>query len=110
MGAEWSALNMRLVLLLTIAAASPLPAQTGIPQPVPASIEINPKARQLFESDWVLMDWGLRQFDRDRDARLSDAEATAGAAAFKDMADANDDGKVTPHEFRQARAFLLARY
>lgn len=103
---------MRLYLFLTVAAAAVAPAlaQPSANQPTPASASVNPKAIELFESDWVLMDWGLRMFDRDRDARLSDAEATAGAQAFREIADADNDGKVTPHEFRRAREFLLARY
>jgi hypothetical protein len=64
----------------------------------------------LFERDWVIRDWGLRFFDRDRDANLSDAEASAGAKAFKGMADADRDGRVTPQEFQRTREFLMARY
>lgn len=101
---------MRMLLLMTIVAAVPAAAETPYSRATPASAAANPKAIELFERDWVLMDWGLRMFDRDRDAKLSAAEATAGAQAFKDIADADNDGKVTPHEFRRAREFLLARY
>lgn len=104
---------MRLLLSLSLLAAVPLSAQPAA-QPTPASVSasatVNPKAMELFESDWVLMDWGLRFHDQDRDAQLSAAEATAGARAFKEMADSDNDGKVTPAEFRRAREFLLARY
>lgn len=102
---------MRLFVSLSIFAATPALAQPTAAVPTPASVAaVNPKAIELFESDWVLMDWGLRQFDRDRDARLSPGEATIGAIAFKTIADSDGDGKVTPVEFRRAREFLLARY
>lgn len=90
--------------LLPLALASTALAQT------PASVSANPRAMELFSSDWVLMDWGLRFHDRDRDAELSVVEADAGARAFRQMADADGDGRVTPQEFAAARQFLLARY
>lgn len=96
--------TMALRVLLPVLLASPALAQT------PASVSANPRAIELFRSDWVLMDWGLRFHDRDRDAELSNAEADAGARAFKDLADADGDGRVTPQEFAAARQFLLARY
>lgn len=100
---------MRVLALIAFFAA-PVTAQVTAPGPAPASASANPKAIELFERDWVLMDWGLRTFDRDRDARLSFDEASAGALAFKEIADSDNDGKVTPSEFRRAREFLLARY
>lgn len=89
--------------LLAIAAA-PAPAQ----QPIAASV--TPQARQIFERDWVLMNWALKFHDRDRDILLSPAEAMAAAAEFRKMADANRDGRVTTQEYRAAREFILARY
>jgi hypothetical protein len=93
-----------LLLQFLIASSAPAVAQT------PASAPANPRAMELFNSDWVLMDWGLRFHDSDRNAELSAAEAEAGARAFKDMADADRDGRVTPQEFAAARQFLMARY
>jgi hypothetical protein len=102
---------MRWLLLFPILAMSAQgAAQRAVNEPTPAGAPVNPKAIELFESDWVLMNWGLRQFDRDRDAQLSQAEATAGAQAFKAIADSDGNGRVTPVEFRRAREFLLARY
>lgn len=81
-----------------------LAAAAGAPPPsVPAAVH-------LFEKDWVLMNWALKFFDTDRDILLSPAEAAAAAAAFRELADANRDGRVTTDEYRAARAWILARY
>jgi hypothetical protein len=77
------------------------PAVAEPPQPNPA--------RALFESDWVLMNWALKFFDRDHDIMLSDGEAQAAAEAFRKMADTNHDGRVTPEEYSAARAAILAQ-
>jgi hypothetical protein len=68
------------------------------------------KARALFERDWVLMNWALKYFDTDHDVLISDGEAEAAAQRFRTIADTNHDGRVTPEEYRAARAFILARY
>lgn len=68
------------------------------------------EARALFERDWVLMNWALKYFDTDHDVLISDAEAEAAAQRFRRIADTNHDGRVTPEEYRAARAFILARY
>ena len=64
----------------------------------------------MFDGDWVLMNWALKHYDRDDDILLSSAEAQAAADEFRNIADANQDGRVTPQEYRQAREFILARY
>ncbi len=69
-----------------------------------------PAAQILFERDWVLMNWALKFYDRDRDILLEADEAQAAAAEFRKIADADGDGRVTPEEYRAARAFILARY
>lgn len=70
----------------------------------------NSRAIELFERDWVLMQWGLRQFDADGDRVLSIREAQGAAAAFKSLADGDKDGRVTTYEYGRAREFILARY
>ncbi|MES2136326.1 MAG: hypothetical protein V4502_04600 [Pseudomonadota bacterium] len=70
----------------------------------------SPAALQLFERDWVLSNWALKFYDRDRDVLLEPAEAEAAAAEFRKIADTNGDGRVTPQEYRAAREFILARY
>ena len=91
---------MILPLLLFVASAS---AQ-------PPSVPATPAAFSIFERDWVLMNWALKFYDQDRDVLLSPSEAAAAASAFRAMADANGDGRVTRDEYRAARAFILARY
>ena len=94
-----------LLALLDVAAA----AQTR-PTPTAASGRVTSAARELFERDWVLMNWALKRFDTDRDILLSPAEAQAAAQAFRAIADGDGDGRVTQSEYRAARAFILARY
>ena len=79
-------------------------------QPTPASAPVTEQARQIFEKDWVLMNWALKFYDSDRDIMLESNEAQAAAAAFREIADANRDGRVTTDEYRAARGFILARY
>jgi hypothetical protein len=75
--------------------------------PTPASLEPAP-AKQLFERDWVLMNWALKKFDADRNILLEPAEAAAAADAFRKLADSNGDGRVTPEEYRAAREAILS--
>jgi hypothetical protein len=93
-------------LALMLTAASAAAAQ----QVTPASSRVTPQALTLFERDWVLMNWALKSFDADRDILLSPAEAAAAARTFRQIADGNGDGRITPEEYRAARAFILARY
>ncbi len=75
-----------------------------------ANAPVTPAAVQLFERDWVLMNWALKFHDDDRDIMLEPNEAAAAAAEFRRMADSDGDGRVTPQEYRAAREFILARY
>jgi len=98
---------MRGALLWLAVLSAPALAQ---PQPTATSAPVSPQAQGIFEKDWVLMNWALKFYDRDRDILLEPAEAMAAAAAFRAMADADNDGRVTTDEYRAARAFILARY
>jgi len=93
-------------LLICFAAAAAQPA----PPATPASAPVASQAKMIFEKDWVLMNWALKFYDADRDIMLEPKEAQSAAAAFRDMADANHDGRVTTDEYSSARAFILARY
>jgi len=100
-------MRLRDFILLVVLAAAPAAAQ----QPVAASARVNATAaRSLLERDWVLMNWALKFYDADRDILLSPGEAQMAADAFRSMADANGDGRVTTQEYRAAREFILARY
>jgi len=69
-----------------------------------------PAALQIFERDWVLMNWALKYYDANGDILLEPGEAQAAAEAFRKLADVDRDGRVTQEEYRAAREFILARY
>lgn len=69
-----------------------------------------PAALQIFERDWVLMNWALKYYDANGDILLEPGEAQAAAQAFRKLADVDRDGRVTQEEYRAAREFILARY
>ena len=96
---------VRTLAALSLFAVAPASAQT-----TPASLQVRPAALQLFERDWVLMNWALKFYDSNRDIMLEPDEARAAADAFRRLADTDGDGRVTPEEYRAARAFILARY
>ena len=79
----------------------------GAPAADPPVVAATPAALQLFQSDWVLMNWALKFFDHDRDILLEPEEAAAAAADFRKLADTNGDGRVTPEEYRAAREAIL---
>jgi hypothetical protein len=96
---------IRTVAIIGLLLAAPIAAQ-----PAHSSLQPTPAAMQIFERDWVLMNWALKYYDADRDILLEPNEAQAAAEEFRRIADANQDGRVTPLEYRQARAFIFARY
>ena len=98
---------MMLPLLLNLAAAT---AADPIVPATQASAPVTPQVRMIFEKDWVLMNWALKFYDSDHDILLGSDEAQKAATAFREMADANHDGRVTTDEYRAAREFILARY
>jgi hypothetical protein len=91
--------------LLLVAVASGAAAQ-----PTDASLEVPAPALQLFERDWALMNWALKFYDANGDILLEPGEASAAAEAFRKLADSDNDGRVTPEEYRAARGSILARY
>jgi hypothetical protein len=96
---------VRSAIALSLFVSAPLAAQS-----TPASLKTPPPALQIFEQDWVLMNWALKFYDANRDILLEPDEAQAAADAFRKLADADSDGRVTPTEYRAAREFILARY
>jgi hypothetical protein len=95
----------RAILAMCLLVGSAAGAQSRLPSVAPT-----PAALQIFERDWVLMNWALKYYDTDRDVLLEATEAEAAAEAFRRMADTDSDGRVTTAEYRAARAFILARY
>ena len=95
----------RAIIAMSVLAASAAGAQSRLP-----SLGPTPAALQIFERDWVLMNWALKYYDADRDILLEPNEAQAAAEAFRRIADGDGDGRVTQQEYRDARAFILARY
>jgi hypothetical protein len=94
----------KLVIIFSIAAAP------AVGQPMRSTLTPTPAAMQIFQRDWVLMNWALKFYDSNRDIMLQPEEAEAAAAEFRRIADTNGDGRVSQEEFRAAREFILARY
>lgn len=88
---------------LSLLFAASLASQPPTQRPTPAAL-------QLFEKDWVLMNWALKYFDKNGDFLLEPDEAEAAAATFRRIADTNHDGRITPEEYRAARALIMAQY
>jgi hypothetical protein len=83
-------------------------AQEALPSAAAAAF--NPRAVELFERDWVLNQWAKSRFDANGDGIISVAEAQPAALKFKEIADSDADGRVTPYEYERAREFIIARY
>jgi hypothetical protein len=70
----------------------------------------NPHANELFDRDPQLKAWAVSLYDANRDGWLTLYEAQPALAKFKEIADADRDGRVTTHEFRRAKEFVAARW
>jgi hypothetical protein len=99
-------------MVMTVIAAWLLASSSGAAaaQPDGGVLQARPAALQLFERDWVLMNWALKFYDANHDILLQPNEALAAGNAFRKLADSDADGRVTPEEYRAAREFILARY
>ena len=96
-----------MIAILLLASAQLLASAEGATPAAPASF--NPRAAELFERDWVLNQWAKRRFDLDGDGIISAQEAQPAALAFREIADGDGDGRITPYEYARAREFILAR-
>ena len=70
----------------------------------------NPNANELFDRDPALRAWALKLFDTNHDGWLTLYEAQPAIARFKEIADADRDGRVTPYEYARAKEFVAARW
>ena len=75
-----------------------------------APVTPNPRAIELFDRDADLKAWAIKRYDQNRDGWLTLYEAQPAFAEFKDIADADRDGRVTTYEFARAKEFLAARW
>lgn len=71
---------------------------------------VNPHANELFDRDPELKVWAVRLYDSNRDGWLTLYEAQPAIKAFKEIADADRDGRVTTHEYARAKEFVAARW
>lgn len=71
---------------------------------------LNPHANELFDRDAELKAWALRLHDRNHDGWLTLYEAQPALRMFKEIADANRDGRITTYEYARAREFIAARW
>lgn len=95
-----------LELIIAIAGQASIAAHSA---PTRIEVSVNPNANALFDRDPLLRQWALRLFDRNRDGWLSLYEAQPALAAFKDLADGDRDGRVTPYEYDRAKELIAAR-
>jgi len=103
----------RLRICAALAATVPLFSSPALGDPglaSSASAAANPRANELFDRDPALRAWAVLNYDVNRDGWLTLFEAQPALAAFKDIADGDRDGQVTPHEFSRAREFIAARW
>jgi hypothetical protein len=75
-----------------------------------ASASVNPNANELFDRDPDLKAWAVRLFDSNRDGWLTLYEAQPAINAFREIADADRDGRVTTAEYQRAKEFVAARW
>ena len=80
--------------------------------PAPSRVEepLNPHANALFDRDPQLKAWALQLFDVNGDGWLTLYEAQPALVMFKDIADADRDGRITTYEYARAKEFVIARW
>lgn len=87
---------MDAILFLLVASSAPAP--------------LNPRAIEFIERDPVVKNWALARFDRNRDGWLTLYEAQEALDHFREIADEDRDGRITPREYDGGVAFVKARY
>jgi hypothetical protein len=100
---------MILILALTMAAGLAPPATP----PQPASVRSttpNPRAIEFIERDPAVRSWALAHHDANHDGWLTSYEAATATEAFRDLADADRDGRLTVREYDRGVALVRAGY
>lgn len=100
----------RRTMVAAIAASLAQPALAQPPLATAVQGPVNPRATELFARDAELNRWAVRIYDANRDGWLTLYEAQPALAAFRDIADADRDGRVTVREYAEAKVFIEARY
>lgn len=93
------------LFLMLAAGAADLPTVDAVP-----SAMRYPHANELLDRDVTLKAWAVRIYDQNRDGWLTLYEAQPAMAAFKDIADSDRDGRITPTEYRRGIEFITARW
>ncbi len=105
-----------MIFALMIAVAVPqqaAPNQAPSPPSRPfttAAATPNPRAVEFVERDPAVRAWALARYDANHDGWLTTFEAEAAREAFRDIADANRDGRLTVSEYDGGVAFVRTRY
>jgi hypothetical protein len=91
-----------MILALTLA-ASLAPPETA-PQPASMSATMpsatpNPRAIEFIQRDPAVRSWALAHHDANHDGWLTSYEAAAATEAFRELADADRDGRLTVSEY-----------
>lgn len=76
----------------------------------PATAAFNPNANLLFDRDSSLREWAVRHYDRNGDGWLTLYEAQPAIRAFQDIADGDNDGRITTWEYARGKEFIAARW
>jgi len=92
----------------SLALSSPASGEPGLAANARATA--NPRANELFDRDSGLRAWAVRVYDANHDGWLTLYEAQPALAAFRDIADGDRDGRVTPYEYARAKEFVAARW
>ena len=94
----------------SVASAAAQSSGASAPGPSQVAAPINPHANALFDRDPQLKAWALKLFDGNKDGWLTLYEAQPALAKFKEIADADRDGRVTTQEYARAKDFITARW
>jgi hypothetical protein len=102
---------MTLILALTLAAGLAPPAappQSASLTSTMPSTRPNPRAIEFIERDPGVRSWALAHHDANHDGWLTSYEAATATDAFRDLADADRDGRLTVSEYERGVTLVRA--